>query len=368
MQKKQRFVADQRWDKSHYDAMMGLLEGYFQQINMGLISPTNRIVGGWEIIDNGGLQVKIDQAANSYLLVTERVGFENLQVLLTSDTALTLTLPDDDVSYVEVQFDSTTSGNETVAIWDPLAAGGTGLEFTQAIDTVDEQIASLVSNVSGFTGDANKLPLATVTTVGGSITVIDADQREFLWAAATYNFGVPRTDKDISSIRDMYDAITTIIKQDHNKTNWYDPQPASIDVFKYDVVVGDDSEVAVGDATHTASDFVAGIDTDGYRVFILDGVHTLERDEDIGAGGTIHDLLIDFESGNAIIDFNDGIQRTLTFSGDRNRIQFMGDTITADDIIISGDFNSLKTWLTNSTVDPIDDTGTGNSWEFFRVS
>lgn len=362
MQKKQRFIADQRWDLPHYDSMIGFIEDYVQGINKGLITPTNRVVGGWEIIVDSGLTVKVDQSVDSHLLVTERTGFEDLITLLTTDTALTVALVDNTTNYIEVEITSTTSGPQTAAFWDSLADGGEGEEFTQLVDTVDEQIASLISNTTAFSTDANKLPLATITTSGGAVTLI-TDSRELLWAASTFDFGSPRSDAGISSIRDMYDAITTIIKQDHVKTNWYDAKPALLDYFDFDIIIGNSTQVGDGDATHTIDDWSTAV-VDYNRIFVRDGTHIIT----VTTGNqliTESGLLVEFESDNAVIDVG---SYQLEFSGNRNRINLSLLNVGDADFDLSGDYNNVELWIASSGTNPVNDTGTGNTINYRKVS
>lgn len=51
---------------------------------------------------------------------------------------------------------------------------------------------------------------------------------------------------------------------------------------EYDIVVGSSQQVADDVATHTVSDFVAAI-SNGDKILILDGTHTLVRNEEEAA-------------------------------------------------------------------------------------
>lgn len=232
MQKKFRFVADERYDLPHHDKMLELISSEFYAFNEYFLSPNNKIVRGWEIINNGGLQVKVRQNVDSFLFNTERDGNEGQVLWKTSDDALTLTLADNAINYVEVQIVATTCAPDTVAIWDTTANGGQGEEFTQTVDTITEQHPQLVSNNITFSGDPDKLPLAVVTTAGGLITSI-VDARDFFYHLETdWNFGLTRTDKTIYSLKNAYDAITTSIKELKGGTAWYDKPFASNKLLK----------------------------------------------------------------------------------------------------------------------------------------
>ena len=228
MQKFQRFVADQRWDLPQYKSMKAFIEGEFQAYAKYFFSPTSKIVQNFIIENAGALTVQVNQAENSTLFATNRTGFEDFLRHLTTDTALTLDLDDNATNYVEIQIIDKTCASETVALWDTTLNSGAGGEYTQTIDLVSAQEFQLVSNTVAFTGDTDKLPLATVITAGGSISSI-TDSRELLFKGEAYNFGSPRTDEGISNIKEMYDAITTVLGEvkgsvapDGSAQEWYD--------------------------------------------------------------------------------------------------------------------------------------------------
>ena len=222
MQNKQRFVADQRWDKPQYDNMLKLIEQEFQTYANLFFSPDPKIVKNWAIENAGGLVAQVNIGSDSVLFATDRTGKEDIQRRLITEPQLNITLPDNSVNYIEVQIFEKTCAPDTVAIWDTTANGGVGSEFTQTVDTQTAQDTQLVSNTIAFTGDSDKLPLAVVTTSGGVITLI-TDVRDFLFHLdSDFVFGAPRTDQgNIQSIKDMFDAITTIIKEDKGTAAWY---------------------------------------------------------------------------------------------------------------------------------------------------
>lgn len=221
MQRSQRFVADQRFDLPQYNSMIGYISAEFNKYNRSFLTPLNKVVKNWEIVSDGGLQVKVNQATDSLLVNSQRSGKEIMILRKFSDDALTLTLADNATNYVEVEIVSATCATDTVAIWDTTANGGQGEEFTQSSDTVDEQRPLLQSNTIAFTGSSNRLPLAVVVTSGGVISTI-TDARNVLFNLVTnWDFGSPRTDKTISNIKEMYDAITTSIKEMKGTASWY---------------------------------------------------------------------------------------------------------------------------------------------------
>jgi len=233
MQFSQNFVADQRWDLPQYDNMIGLIAQEFDWYNKYFFSPSNTIVKGWNIINNGGLSAALDQSVNSVLFNSLRTGNEEFIVYRTSDPALTITLADNSTNYVEVQIVSSTCAPDTVAIWDSTANGGNGQEFTQNVNTENQQQPVLVSNTVAFSGLSDHLPLARVVTSGGAITSIDNTPKNYLYhVSGDFNFGSPRSDTSIGNASDAFQALATAIRLTKGTTNWPDQEWATVAALK----------------------------------------------------------------------------------------------------------------------------------------
>lgn len=221
MQKVQRFVADQRYDLPQHESMSDFISQEFYNYNKSFFSPQNRILKNWIVENNGGLQIRVNNTSGSFLFSSERTGFNGIVERPAGADLITLNLADNATNYVEVKIIDDLCAEDTVAVWDSSANGGVGEEFSQNIMTVKEQRPVLVSNVVGFTGDTDKLPLAIVTTAGGAITSI-ADQREMLFELESdWNFGTSRTDRTIDSLKSAYDAVVTALKEAKGTSTWY---------------------------------------------------------------------------------------------------------------------------------------------------
>jgi hypothetical protein len=232
MQRQQRFVADQRYDLPHHESMMDYISQEFYAYNKGFLSPLSRIVSNWKIENNGGLSVRVNNTTSSLLFASEKTGKEGLNFRAAAYTLLTHTLADNSVNFIEVQIASATCAPDTVAIWDTTANSGQGEEYTQTVDTAYEEQPVLVSNTIAFTGDADKLPLAIVTTSGGVIVSI-VDSRKMLFELESdWNFGVTRTDRTIGSLKNAYDALATSIKEIKDTSTWYSAPYASTKILK----------------------------------------------------------------------------------------------------------------------------------------
>ena len=285
MQKTQRFVADQRFDLPFYNSMINLISEEFHNYYKEFVTTDNYVVANWKIEDAGGLDVRINNTNDSLLYNTERTDAEKLIYRELGATLLTHTLDDNATNYVEVELFTSTTAEDSVAIWDQSANGGDGEEFIQNVDTVTCTEPRIVSNTIQFSvGQPQRVRLAVVTTVGGVITNI-SDGRQFLWNLASdwdfdgTAFGTVRTDKTIQTLKNMYDAVTTSLKELKDTTNWYDPPGISpIDLLErmnYMLVDGGNiswnlPKAAVGHLIADRADVITGI-VDGDTFTIDDG-------------------------------------------------------------------------------------------------
>lgn len=232
MQLVQRFVGDQRFDLPHYESLTAQLSAEFHAYNKKLISPQNRIVDNWKVENNGGLQIRLNNTADSILLNTAGALTESLNYRPALNPLLILSLVDNATNYVEIQLIKETCAPDTVAIWDGTANAGQGEEFTQTVDTAIEIHPYLVSNIIAFTGDTDKLQLAEVVCAGGVIVSI-TDKRKMLYELELdWDFGVSRTDRTINSAKAAFDATVTAIKEIKGTSNWYDKPFSSVKLVK----------------------------------------------------------------------------------------------------------------------------------------
>ena len=289
MQKQQRFIPDQRFDLPQFKSMMDLLSAEFRSYNRAMLSPNNWIFGNWKIEAQSGLTVRVNNGTDSLLMNSERVGKESLNYRALSMVYLTKALEDNAVNYVEVEINTSTTAADSVAIWNTAADAGAGAEFIQASDTVQCEEPRLVNRIDGtFTvGQANRLPLAIVTTAGGVITSIVDGRRLFFKQQVDWSFGIarngiggPYTDSTIGTFKDNDTALKTILKEIKGTTNWYDEQTLNVagilERMNYILVDGGNiswnlEKAASGRIVASVGEPTAGI-ADGDAFTISDGV------------------------------------------------------------------------------------------------
>lgn len=356
MQKSQRFVADQRFDLPFYRSMIDFIAEEFYNYNKAFISTENKIVSGWKVIDVGGLTVRVDASSYSMLINSERVESQGVNYRPTTFSLLELDLDDNATNYVEVELYDSTTGNESAAIWATTANSGNGEEIIQAVDTANCQDARLVSNTIAFSvGQPHRIPLAVVTTLGGSITDIN-DQRDFMFHLDSNfdfdgtAFGETRTDKVIRTFKEDSDAIKTIIKEMKGLSNWYDPEGTSslhlLDRLNYMLVDGGNiswglPKGATGALIAHPSDPSTGI-SDGDTLTISDGVTSIVFEFDTDASAPPNAITIPLEGTaaqvkTAIIAAITGSALTITATdGGGNRIDLVNTVDgTAGNVLIT---------------------------------
>jgi len=157
------------------------------------------------------------------------VGKEGLNFRRLGASPITLALEDNATNYVEIEVSTVTTGEDAVAIWDTAANSGQGEEFIQNVDTVFCEEPTLVSNTTAFSvGQPERIPLATVVTLAGSIVTITDNRQLYFKQYFDWNFGSPRTDKTITTFKENDDALKTTLKYMKGTSNWYDAQTINI--------------------------------------------------------------------------------------------------------------------------------------------
>jgi len=88
-------------------------------------------------------------------------------------------------NYLELALSTVDGTPLTRAFWDPSASGGLGAEFNQTINTVTNIAISVVALTGGFSGSANRIPLAIVDTDSGNNIKLILDKRPMFFRLGT---------------------------------------------------------------------------------------------------------------------------------------------------------------------------------------
>lgn len=234
-----RILENERIDKPDHDQIQEFVADDFKAYNRHFFTDADKwITKGFIASVTSGLNISVT-VQNSSLFNTEASGEDEFYLGESGHAALTTTLTDNSTNYVHLEVVSGNTGTSATRVfWDPSLNSGAGGEFLQAIDTEEYLDVQLSVNTSGFSSDANKIPLCTMVTVGGSVTsIIDNRNLYFrlgkgqtLNSAFEYTLTSPSEpasssftggDKDISSFKDWMDLVMTRIKNVSGETSWF---------------------------------------------------------------------------------------------------------------------------------------------------
>lgn len=96
----------------------------------------------------------------------------------SAEPAKTVALQAGTKNYLEISLAYVGATELLRAFWDATANGGVGAEFNQLTDTIQNLEVTIETSVSGFSGDADKIPLSIVETNGAGTIIGILDQRD----------------------------------------------------------------------------------------------------------------------------------------------------------------------------------------------
>jgi len=257
---KTRILAQERLDKTDYDNIETFVCEDLNQMFRRIFTSSTAIINGFEIFDDAALTQRTPSASPVYIkmedstiLHTDSSG-PSFYVGSSITSAEEVTLTDGQTNYIELDISREPAVPATRTFRDPNANAGEGADYTQIIDTVENIVATITVNTTGFSG-GTKVPLYKVTVAAGSITAaVDSrnlffrlvpgepynEDYEFPWTSRGEpdNDLVPdgneilKGDKQIQSFKDWADAIMTELKVikfgSAIGVSWTDPTPTSI--------------------------------------------------------------------------------------------------------------------------------------------
>ena len=256
MQKRQNFIADQRYDLDHLESQMGHVANEFYKYNKQFISASNQIIKGWVVTQGPGSTVIVDNSGGSLLINSEASGpdesnegfgslVEDFGIHSVDLPTTTPPLGASVANYIEVEMTVDVDDSESVAIWDPTVSVGSesGAEYIQeSFVTKNLSKPTLIINSSGWSIKPNRMRLAIVDTIGGVIQGSIIDGRDLFFKHDAWDFGLTRTDETIYTIKDDSDAIKTAIKEMKGTDKWYTDQGITalnlLERFNYMIVDG----------------------------------------------------------------------------------------------------------------------------------
>lgn len=231
-----RILPNERIDLPDYNRIEDFVCADFKAIHKNVLSNENFVFSGFVATGLGTNTLSI-AIANSSLVIggddgVLYIGAPSLAALATSS------LSPGSTNYVEIFVDQDTGGSDSRAFWDPTAAGGTGAEFSQIIDTFTFLQANLNISTSNFSGDSDKAKICEVDVNGSGVITAIRDRRDLFfrlgrginptftypWSSRTEpaNTQFNGADKDIKNQKQMNDALMDSIREIKGTAYWYE--------------------------------------------------------------------------------------------------------------------------------------------------
>lgn len=238
---KVRTLSNERLDLPDFRNLSDFVCADLKAIFKNSFTNENFVISGFFTTGTGSNILAIELAGSSALFGKDDgamyIGASNLASLTYNGLTPSAT------NYVELYLEEDTGGADVRAFWDPTANSGQGAEFSQIVDTFTFTKVSLYVNTGSFTGDSNKIQICEVDTDGSGVITAIRDKRNLFFRLgrsndATYSYPwnsrtEPGTsfngaDKDITNIKDMFDALSDSIREIKGSTYWFELSPITL--------------------------------------------------------------------------------------------------------------------------------------------
>lgn len=239
---KVRILPNERLDLTDFNRIEDFMCADLKAIGKNVWSNQNFVFSGFEA---SGLSTNTISVilSNSSLIVGQDdgsvfVGASSLAPLESDNLSPSTT------NYIEITLDQDTGGADSRAFWDSTANSGQGAEFSQIVDTFIFLKASLKISTSNFSGSADAVKLCEVDVNGSGIITAIRDKRDLFfrlgrgtnptfaypWASRVEPVSSQFTgaDKDIHTLKQMFDAFMDTFKEIKGTTYWFETAPVSL--------------------------------------------------------------------------------------------------------------------------------------------
>lgn len=237
-----RILSNQRVDLLDYNNLENFVCADFKAIHKNVWASENFVFSGFEATGTGTTDLSVALPGSSCVMGendgTLFIGASSLSNLTTN------ALTPSSTNYVELSIDQDTGGADSRAFWDDTAQGGQGAEFSQIVDTFIFLGASFEINTASFSGDSDKLPICEVDVNGAGVITEIRDSRnmffrlgrandteyDYPWSTRTEpaNTSFTGADKDISRLKELFDALMSKLKEIGGTTYWYEDAGVSL--------------------------------------------------------------------------------------------------------------------------------------------
>ncbi len=237
-----RVLPNERLDLPDFNRIEDFVCADMKAIQKNVLSNENFVFSGFISTGIATNTLSVALAGSSAIVGSDDgvlfIGAPSLSPLTTTSLSPGTT------NYIEVYFDQDTGGADSRAFWDPTAAGGTGAEFSQIVDTFTFLKANLTVSTSNFTGDPDKVQVCEVDTNGSGVITAIRDRRNlyyrlgrgndpthaYPWASRTEppNTQFTGADKDIKNQKSMNDALMDALREIKETDYWYEPSSIAL--------------------------------------------------------------------------------------------------------------------------------------------
>lgn len=237
-----RILPNERLDLPDYNRIEDFVCADFKAIHKKVLANENFVLQGFVATGVGTNTLSIALADSAAIFGGDDgslfIGAPSLAALATTSLSPGTT------NYVEILVDQDTGGADSRAFWDPTAAGGSGAEFSQIVDTFTFLKANLSVSTSNFSGDPDKVKICEVDTNGSGVITEIRDRRDlfyrlgrgtdvnhtFPWSSRTEPVETQFTgaDKDIKSQKQLNDALMDSIREIKGVNYWFEQAPITL--------------------------------------------------------------------------------------------------------------------------------------------
>lgn len=230
-----RILSNERLDIPDFNRIEDFVCADFRAIHKKVLANENFVVQGFVASGIGTNTLSVVLAESAAIFGSNDgtlfIGASSLAPLSTTSLSPSTT------NYIEIFVSQDTGGADSRAFWDQTAAGGSGAEFSQIVDTFTFLKANLSISTSNFSGTSDKAKICEVDVNGSGVITAIRDSRDlyyrlgrssnpafaFPWSSRTEpaNTSFTGADKDIKSQKQLNDALANELREIKNTTYWF---------------------------------------------------------------------------------------------------------------------------------------------------
>jgi len=250
MMQKIRFYAQERLVIPDMENLQDFMEEDLQLYNTNYYTATSFIVSGFLTEIQAGLDIKVTIAGST--LFNTSGSIKSFYVGDSDEDQLIGAMDDGTTNYVHVELSRGTGSETSRAFWDPTLNNNEGGEFIQDVNTAEFLEVSLYVTQTGWSSDADKIPLAEVVTNLGAILTIK-DRRDLFFRLErgddptyTYSLATPTedetdwssADRQLETTKNWKDFVMTKFKLIQGTAYWWQNPPSSLMASQYNLTGG----------------------------------------------------------------------------------------------------------------------------------